>query len=64
MRKLIAASAIAAFAFGAAMFALHPGGPRTCTFDGGGTITAGQAARTSDGHVWQCTEDGRLVRIG
>lgn len=35
----------------------------TCTFDGGGMITAGNTARTSDGNVWACTEDGTLVRI-
>jgi len=35
----------------------------TCTFDGGGTLTAGNAARTSDGHVWECTEDGTLTEL-
>jgi hypothetical protein len=37
--------------------------PQSCTFDGGGTLSAGNAARTSDGHVWRCDTDGRLYRI-
>jgi hypothetical protein len=36
--------------------------PRPCTFDGGGRIASGDAARTTDGHVWACA-DGQLYRI-
>ena len=56
-----------------AVFAVRPWGAsaRTvrqlpaavCHFDGGGTLAAGDAARTSDGHVWECTEDGGLVEL-
>lgn len=34
-----------------------------CHFDGGGQVAAGNAARTSDGHVWECTEDGALIEL-
>jgi len=46
------------------VLAIHPvgHGPRSCTFDGGGTIASGDAARTSEGTVWVCT-DGTLVHV-
>ena len=37
--------------------------PVVCHFDGGGQIIAGNAARTSDGRDWVCTNDGTLVQI-
>jgi hypothetical protein len=36
--------------------------PSACTFDGGGTIASGDAARVSTGQEYVCT-DGTLVRI-
>jgi hypothetical protein len=36
--------------------------PRPCTFDGGGTIASGDAATTTEGTEWVCT-DGTLVRV-
>jgi hypothetical protein len=36
--------------------------PRVCVFDGGGVIASGDAARTSDGREWVCT-DGTLVPV-
>jgi len=37
--------------------------PVTCTFDGGGTITAGQTATTTDGTTWACLNTGALVKV-
>ena len=54
---LILAAFLAGFALGGhagTRYTSHP-----CTFDGGGTIAAGDAARTSDGRIWHC-DDGRL----
>ena len=63
MRKLIAGTVIgAAVLAGATGYALHGHAARSCTFDGGGTIASGDAARTSEGTVWMC-QDGQLVRI-
>jgi len=65
MRKLIAGTMIgAAMVAGAGFtgYALHDtNGPRSCTFDGGGRITSGDAARTDTGE-WVCT-DGTLVHV-
>ena len=65
MRKVYAALALAAAvtAGGAGGYALHthPTTPRPCTFDGGGRIASGDAARTDTG-VWVCT-DGTLVHV-
>lgn len=36
--------------------------PRSCTFDGGGTLVSGDAGRTTDGHIWACS-DGQLYKI-
>ena len=41
----------------------HVNTPRACHFDGGGTIAIGDAARTTDGREWLCTEDGILIRV-
>jgi len=67
MRKLIAGITLAAAALtgaGATGYAVHgQAAGRSCTFDGGGTIASGDAARTAEGTVWQCTEDGTLVKL-
>ena len=34
----------------------------SCPVDGGGSIAAGDAARTGTG-VWECTEDGTLIEL-
>ena len=62
MRKLITATVLAVVAFGLAVVAFHGHAARSCTFDGGGTIASGDAARTSEGTVWMC-QDGQLIRI-
>jgi len=64
MRKLITAVVLAVVVFGAglAAYAFHGHAARSCTFDGGGTIASGDAARTAEGTVWMC-QDGTLVRI-
>lgn len=36
--------------------------PSSCTFDGGGTIASGDAARTSAGQEFVCT-DGTLIPV-
>jgi hypothetical protein len=45
------------------VLAIHPMGhaDRTCTFDGGGTITNGSVATVSTGQTYFC-DDGTLVR--
>ena len=63
MRSLIAAAALAAAALAGCTSAHAAPKPAVCHFDGGGSITAGNAARTTEGTVWECTEDGRLIRI-
>lgn len=64
MAVAIAATAVVASSGTALGMALTTGhaGPRSCTFDGGGTIASGDAARTTEGTEWVCT-DGTLIRI-
>lgn len=40
---------------------LHPS-PASCTFDGGGSIRSGEAARTTEGRIWVCL-DGTLIPV-
>lgn len=71
--KSLAALLAVAFSLGFAfMLCASAGQARTaqaqlpavvCHFDGGGQVAAGNAARTSDGHVWECTEDGTLTEL-
>jgi hypothetical protein len=64
LKKIITltAGAVAAAALFAGGYAAHTPAPSGCTFDGGGYITSGQTAQTSDGHVWACA-DGQLIRV-
>lgn len=63
----IAALALAPVAFGGALALTagtsSPASAKSCTFDGGGTIASGDAARTSEGTTFVCNEDGALVRV-
>ena len=66
MRKLttvIAGLAIAAAGFAGGYAATAASSPAVCHFDGGGTITAGNAARTTEGTTWVCGEDGTLTEL-
>ncbi len=36
--------------------------PAACVFDGGGMLQSGDAAQTSDGRDWVCT-DGTLIPV-
>jgi hypothetical protein len=54
---------------GAAVFGLDlaaatlTAAPVTCTFDGSGTIQAGEAGKTADGKIWVCNADGTLIHV-
>jgi len=47
---------------GYALHTSHANTPRVCHFDGGGTLVSGDAARTTDGREWVCT-DGTLIHV-
>ena len=57
----LAAAGIIAAGLGAAHLTAASS-PRPCTFDGGGTIASGDAARTTEGTTWVCT-DGTLIKV-
>ena len=72
--KSLATLLVVSFTLGAAfMLCAYAGQARTaqaaaqpavtCHFDGGGQVTAGNAARTPDGHVRECTQDGALLEL-
>lgn len=69
MRKIVSillAVAACLVLGGTAGYVVQAAGPlpaAVCHFDGGGTLTAGDAARTSDGNVWECGEDGTLIQL-
>lgn len=58
---LIIAAYLAGFGTGG-YAGIHHYAPRSCTFDGGGSLVSGDAGRTSDGHVWAC-DGGQLYKI-
>ena len=61
MRTLIIAACLVIAAFAAGRISGHYA-PHPCSFDGGGTLVSGDAARTTDGHIWACA-DGQLYKI-
>jgi hypothetical protein len=41
----------------------HFGAPVQCRFDGGGTLSVGSEAETTEHTFWVCREDGTLVQV-